>query len=91
MSNYDSLSSLAKVLGDTLRRLRAVLGEQPWNMVLHTAPATEPTKTKEEVLDQVGKDSRVNAEEYLRDSIAPSGDRAATRFSVLDGAGKPGL
>ena len=33
-----SLEKLAPVLGDILRRLRLVLGEHPWNMVLHNAP-----------------------------------------------------
>lgn len=39
LSDDDSLESFARVLGDTLRRLHAVLGEHPWNMVLHNAPA----------------------------------------------------
>jgi UDPglucose--hexose-1-phosphate uridylyltransferase len=34
----DSLHSLAQVLLKTLRRLRSVLGEHPWNMILHNAP-----------------------------------------------------
>lgn len=33
-----SIGKLAPVLGDILRRLRSVLGEHPWNMVLHNAP-----------------------------------------------------
>jgi len=39
LSDDDSLGHLAQVLGGTLRRLRSVLGEHPWNMVLHDAPA----------------------------------------------------
>jgi UDPglucose--hexose-1-phosphate uridylyltransferase len=39
LSDDDSLGHLAQVLGGTLRRLRSVLGEHPWNMVLHNAPA----------------------------------------------------
>ncbi len=35
----EGLGNLAPVLGETLRRLRSVLGEHPWNMVLHNAPA----------------------------------------------------
>ena len=38
MLDDDSLGNLAFVLGDTLKRLRSVLGEHPWNMVLHNAP-----------------------------------------------------
>ena len=38
LSDDDSLGYLAQVLGGTLRRLRSVLGEHPWNMVLHNAP-----------------------------------------------------
>ena len=38
LSNDDSLDRLAPVLGHTLRRLRSVLGEHPWNMVLNNAP-----------------------------------------------------
>jgi UDPglucose--hexose-1-phosphate uridylyltransferase len=39
LSDGDALNRLAQVLADTLRRLRSVLGEHPWNMVLHNAPA----------------------------------------------------
>ena len=39
LADDDALGRLAPVLGDTLRRLRSVLGEHPWNMVLHNAPA----------------------------------------------------
>jgi UDPglucose--hexose-1-phosphate uridylyltransferase len=38
LSDDDSLGNLAPVLGGTLRQLRSVLGEHPWNMVLHNAP-----------------------------------------------------
>jgi len=38
MSDDDILGNLAPVLGGTLKRLRSVLGEHPWNMVLHNAP-----------------------------------------------------
>jgi UDPglucose--hexose-1-phosphate uridylyltransferase len=33
-----SVHSLAKVLMRTLRSLRSILGEHPWNMILHNAP-----------------------------------------------------
>ncbi len=35
----EEVSALAHILGSTLRRLRNVLGEHPWNMVFYTAPA----------------------------------------------------
>ena len=38
LSDDDSLGNLAPVFGRTLRRLHSVLGEHPWNMVLHNAP-----------------------------------------------------
>ncbi|MDF1524835.1 MAG: DUF4931 domain-containing protein [bacterium] len=44
-SSDDSLGNLAPVLGGTLRRLRSVLGEHPWNMVLHNAPMAVEGKT----------------------------------------------
>jgi UDPglucose--hexose-1-phosphate uridylyltransferase len=38
LSDDDNLEKLAPVLGGTLRRLHSILGEHPWNMVLHNAP-----------------------------------------------------
>ena len=38
LSDDESLHRFAAVLGNTLRCLRSVLGEHPWNMVWHTAP-----------------------------------------------------
>ncbi len=38
LSDDDSLGNLATVLGSTLRRLRSVLDEHSWNMVLHNTP-----------------------------------------------------
>jgi UDPglucose--hexose-1-phosphate uridylyltransferase len=35
----EDTGALAAILGSTLRRLRRVLGEHPWNMVFYTAPA----------------------------------------------------
>jgi len=35
----ENTSALAAILGSTLQRLRSVLGEHPWNMVIYSAPA----------------------------------------------------
>ncbi len=45
LSDSDTLNRLALVLRKTLRRLRSVLGEHPWNMILHNAPTGVPEET----------------------------------------------
>ena len=45
LSGDSTLNRLAPVLGKTLRCLRSVLGEHPWNMVLHNAPVGVPDET----------------------------------------------
>jgi len=42
VASDDDLTGLALILGDLLRRLRALLSDPPYNLVLHTAPSPHP-------------------------------------------------
>jgi UDPglucose--hexose-1-phosphate uridylyltransferase len=43
----EDLEDFALVLGSILRRLQTVLGEHPYNMVLHTAPTEDPEEKRD--------------------------------------------
>ena len=45
--NDDELLELARVLKDMLLRIKTVLGDPPYNMVLHTAPSPHPRPGRE--------------------------------------------
>lgn len=52
----DELEALAAILRDFLRRLRGLLGDPPYNLVLHTAPSPHPRPSHPEYWSTIEQD-----------------------------------
>ena len=50
------LEALAAILRDFLRRLRGLLGDPPYNLVLHTAPSPHPRPSHPEYWSTIEQD-----------------------------------
>ena len=97
----EELAALARILGEVARRLRRVLADPPYNLVIHTAPNTQAFLTKPGAWQTLAHDYHWHLELLPRLTqvagfetgtdfyINPTAPEEAARFLRENGGGAP--